>query len=451
MDELQRAQESLGRALERARAGDDPRLAALVRERGEAVGNLLTGLLRMGRVHAPTNKAFDQPVKELHGALSRLVDLVGTVHVVAVEDQVYINEVRVRQATVKDGKGLAAELAPHHVGGLTFHAVPDDPQLRALLGLFHLKPAAERPRAALQQKLREAGVHSVELAVIHRFKLAGEEVPDAAERKDHRRVQTKALSLVGELWDNLAAGRQPNVLPLRRVVTDLLELGPGAEPFWSDVTGAAPHAMHAFRVCQHALVLGQAAGLSTGVLQDLGVAALVHDVGYAVQPPPPFEGHPAAGARLLLKQRGFHEAKVRRALVALEHHLDFKGPYGTPALFSRIVRVADDYEALVRLDGGNVPPPTALGCLAGAAGARYDPVLLQLFLNRMGAFPPRTFLRLEDGRIGLSVSLVRGPETFAAPRVAVVREADGSPPRAFTVVDVARGEARVAEILRPGG
>src|SRR5512140_313546 len=95
-DDLSRAQLSIVRVLARARAGEDRDLAEQVRERGEAMATVLAGLLKLTRIHAADNHAFDAPLAELTRALERLVELLGTVHVVCVEDQVFVNEVRVR-------------------------------------------------------------------------------------------------------------------------------------------------------------------------------------------------------------------------------------------------------------------------------------------------------------------------------------------------------------------
>ena len=46
MDELAQAQATLGRSIDRARAGEDPQLAGIVREKGEQMVGLLFGLLR---------------------------------------------------------------------------------------------------------------------------------------------------------------------------------------------------------------------------------------------------------------------------------------------------------------------------------------------------------------------------------------------------------------------
>lgn len=120
MDELQQAQATLWRAVAKSRAGEDRALAQQVRERGEQFAQLLTGLVRMGHVHATTNHAFDQPCADLKRALEALLGLVGPVHLVAVDDQVYLNDVRLKVPAEGAQRGLGPELARHNVGGLTF-------------------------------------------------------------------------------------------------------------------------------------------------------------------------------------------------------------------------------------------------------------------------------------------------------------------------------------------
>jgi hypothetical protein len=224
----------------------------------------------------------------------------------------------------------------------------------------------------------------------------------------------------------------PNPLPLRRLVAELLERDPSGEDMWLDPPGAPPYALHQLRVAQLALLVGRALELPPSVLQDLGVAALYHDCGYAAGAAEgggtavPFERHAAAGARLMLRQRGFHEAKMRRVLAILQHHRDASDPL-RPGLFGRILRVAEDYDTLARRSG-RLTPTLALAAMQKWAGTRYDAALLQLLVNALGAYPPGTLLRLPDGRIVRSASLARGPSTFAHPLARCLRLADGSPP-----------------------
>ncbi len=443
-DDLSRAQGDLARALGRARIGEDRALANLVRELGERLAHLLAGLLRMTRLHSPDNEAFNQPVEELHRTLVRLNDTLGTVHLVAVEDQVYVNDIRIRAGEKVSGtQELCEELRRHNVGEVTFYEPLDGPAIRALVGQLGADAAAEEPRTALVRGLEGAGVSGLELLGRYRLRMADESGHDVAERHD---LIPRALSAIDEAFQNLAAGRVPNPLPLRRLVTELLERDLAAEELWEDPQGAPAFARHLLRVAHLSLLVGTAARLPQDVLQDLGVAALYHDCGYAAGGPAGDQGvgfgeHPMAGARLLMRQHGFHEAKTRRVLVALQHHRDASAQ-PRPGLFGRIVRIAEDYDNLSRRSG-TLSPTMALAAMLKAAGRLYDPVLLQLLINALGAYPPGTLLQLEDGRMARSVAPTGGAEGFTTPLARCVKLADGSPaPPDLPPVDL-RGAGRV--------
>jgi len=450
-DDLSRAQEELARALGRARIGEDRALANQVRELGERLAHFLLGLLRMTRLHSPDNSAFNKPVEELHNTLVQLNGLLGSVHLVAVEDQVYVNDIRIRAGEKASGiRELGAELHRHNVGGLTFHLPIEGPAIRLLIGSLGAAAAATEPRNRLARTLHAAGVTGIELAGRFRFRMAGE---DAQELADTRDFVSRALAAADEAFQNLAAARSPNPLSLRRLVTELLERDLAAEDLWTDPADVPPLAFHQLRVALLTLLVGRALGLSQSVLQDLGVGALYHDCGYATGSAAfggvgvALERHPGAGARLMLRQRGFHEAKMRRALAILQHHRDADDRL-RPGLFGRILRVAEDYDTLARRTG-KLSPTMALALMLKGAGTRYDPVLLQLLINALGAYPPGTLLRLEDGRVVRSASPARGPEAFATPLARCVRLAGGAAaPPELPLVDL-KGAGRV-EVLRPG-
>lgn len=447
MDDLQRAQSNLGRALARSKAGEDRVLVAQVRERGEQFVNLLNGLIRMGRVHAPDNHAFDQPVEDLKRTLDLLTGLLGSVQLVTVEDQVYLNDVRMKVPTANANHDLGSELHRHNVGGITFFGEIWPAQLRRLVTLLGQRAAPQLPRTTLVQALRAEDIRNVELYGIYRFRLAADE----GSGEDPLSLVRRVVRQVEDTWDNIAAGRQANVLGLRRLVVDLLGVGPANEALWlAELPHASPHGWHAFKVTQLVLLMAQGVGLPPGLQQDFGVAALTHDVGYAAPGAIAmnFEGHPLAGARALLRQLGFHEAKIRRAFGALYHHADVESGGRRTPLVGRMLRVAEDYDTMTRPGGGGLTPPEALSRLAAGANRHYDPVLAQLLINALGQFPPGTYLALEDGRVVKSCSGVRTPETFAKPRALVVRGANGAAPAQREVIDLAT-EGQVRGMVKP--
>lgn len=421
-DELARAQERLGRVVGRARAGEDRDLSQKVRELGERVAHALGGLLKMSRVHAADNRAFDAPMEQLSRALGDLVELLGPVHLVTVEEEAYVNDVRIRS----EGKGiveeLGRELARHNAGGVSFHEALDPGAVRALVGAFAQKPAEAAPRRALQKALADLGLRSVELSPRFRYRVQGEE---SSFQRDPMEALRRILRVVEETHENLAAGRVVNPVPLRRQVAEILALGVEAPEFWEMPGQGSAHASHAVTVAMVALLVGKVAGFRQAFLQDLGLAALLHDAGYVSLPPETAGGpeglarHPAEGARIMLQQRGFHPAKLRRLRAVLDHHRDYVEPRGRPSALGQVLRLAEDYATLLRVHGSRISPADALGAMAGAAGRIYNPALAQVMVNALGRYPPGSLLELEDGRYARSVSPVRAPETFGAPLVRI--------------------------------
>lgn len=466
MDDLQAAQEQLSHALDMARVGEDPGLRKRVREDGEAFFRLFTGLLRMTRVHNLDNHAFDQPCSDVSALINSLHELLGAVHLVLVEDQVYLNEIRVRRdRRDDDGRSIEDELKRHNVGGISFHSHIFPSQIKRLVSALAAKADPSQPRTALAAALAEAGVPGIELSGIYRFVNVGEEA-GSFQPERARDVAEHTVHAVEDFWDALASERVQNALPGRRVVTELLDVSRDAGGLLAEPEGSTAHAAHALRVCQLALLIGRSLGMDEGELQDLGLAALFHDAGYAAhegavparggQPAqpgyaPPYERHTTAGARLLLRQKGFSEAKIRRVLAALEHHRDATDPRAKPSLFARILRITEDYDNLIRVGTGTprqpLSPAEALARMARHAGDRYDAALFQVLVNRLGRFPPGTLLQLADGRVVRSLTLVRSPETFDRPLTAVMRDAQGQIPAELTYVDLTE-EGQVTRVLR---
>ncbi len=160
-------------------------------------------------------------------------------------------------------------------------------------------------------------------------------------------------------------------------------------------------------------------------MQDLGVAALAHAIGYAAHGYyPPSSGkrslaaHLSDGALVMLRQRGFHDAKLQRILIlaARYHHHDYQHIRDTPSLFARIIRLTEDFDNLTSRRGGGRSPATALALMASDSGTAYDPLRLQAMINRLGRYPPGTRLKLADGRLVRTLSLVREND-FDKPRV----------------------------------
>ncbi len=434
MDELKEAQARLAQALDRARAGAAPLSTTTLRSEGARLVQLLHGLLGAAQLRSPADRAFDQPFQDLEATLGRLLRVATPLQLVTVEGEVYVNDIRIRSEGTASVPDLGGELRGHGVGGLAFHARLSEPQLRLLVTAIVESPERGQPRQALGAALSEKGLGCVELLdMLSHHETKG----TAVGERDQRGAAAVAARLIDRELCRLAAGRLPHPLPLRRAVVRLLESGASEEPLLEDPAGASPHAARTLRICRLALLLGRALGLPEGALQDLGVAAMFHDVGYAASERASSASRPSAGARLLMRQRGFHEAKLRRVRATLDHRRRFDDPRGRPSLFGRLLAVVEDYDSCTRALGDAASPADALGSLLHEAGTVYDPVLVQLFADTLGRFPPGSRLQLADGSQARALSPARGPETFDTPVVRIERLADGSIPPQEVRIDLA--------------
>jgi hypothetical protein len=121
--------------------------------------------------------------------------------------------------------------------------------------------------------------------------------------------------------------------------------------------------------------------------------------------------------------------------VAFEHHLKFDlTGYPKPTqkrkitLFSRIIALADFYDALVRPKGDNRFPYVSekiLGVMLERSGKDFDPALIKVFINMIGVFPLGTLVLLNTHEIGIVVHIQEDTELIDRPKVMVLQYGDG--------------------------
>jgi HD-GYP domain-containing protein (c-di-GMP phosphodiesterase class II) len=218
---------------------------------------------------------------------------------------------------------------------------------------------------------------------------------------------------------------------------------------------------HSLNVCVYALLIGQRLGLSRRQLAELGLAALFHDLGKTAPaggaPGEEERRHPARGARMLLEEGTSHEGMLKAAIVAFEHHIGRDGrgfpPAGhEPHVISRVVAIADAYDALTAATGSAppLPPPDALGRMLARSGTDFDPLLLKAFAGALGVYPVGSLVELSTGEIAIVTGPASVPGAFERPSVRILRQGTGAL-AVNTVVDLAAapGAPSIARALPP--
>jgi HD-GYP domain-containing protein (c-di-GMP phosphodiesterase class II) len=208
---------------------------------------------------------------------------------------------------------------------------------------------------------------------------------------------------------------------------------------------------HSVNVCIFSVALGTKLGFSKVQLCDLGMAALLHDVGKARVPSAilnkagklddsewkAIQAHPWYGALTLFSMRAFEEIPYRSILVAHEHHMktDLTGypkvvRPRTLGIFSRIVSVADGFDAATtRRVYQTVPiePDEVLREMWENPNRGYDRVLVKALINLIGIYPVGTCVILDTFEVGVVAAPNPDGEQLKRPLVRLAVDADGGP------------------------
>lgn len=451
----------VGRAL---REGSSAAAAALVQR--------LAALLRTAQTHGAANDAWAAQAAGLHAALTHLLRTEQEAALRAEPGHLSVNGQAVRPAATDAHvhRALADQLLARGVRGLRFRAVPPEDALVRLAVALRAHPAdGSLPPAVLAARLREGGLTGVELEEAG----AAAAAPAAAGVRRGRTEDAvflflRGIAVVREAMDGLRAGKSVGFRRARRFVqgaVDLLEEDPGLAHALTTLKNCGDYLHnHPVNVCLLSLALGRWLGLTRRELADLGLAALLRDVGKATLTPAlrdkrgeltaeewqQFQRFPHAAVAGLLRFRGFSEATLRHVLVAFEHPLRINGGRTltgrAPGFYTKLIMLADGYDAMTTprpYRKRPMLPAEALSTLVrerGQTGA--DPLLLRAFVHALGLFPVGSVVVLDSGELGVVCEPPVDAARLAAPRVRVLTDAGGRPlPRSLVTGTAAPDDA----------
>jgi len=174
---------------------------------------------------------------------------------------------------------------------------------------------------------------------------------------------------------------------------------------------------HSVNVCILSMVLGKDLGLDSASTLELGISAMLHDVGKVFVSPEivgkpgklseeewdQIRRHPAEGARALA---GLPDLPALASTIALEHHARGDGsgypnlpPSQRPHLLSRLVGIVDAYDALTtdRPYRERWTAQQAIAWMLYEARGQFDRQLLARFASRAKLYPIGSLVRLKKG------------------------------------------------------
>jgi putative nucleotidyltransferase with HDIG domain len=297
----------------------------------------------------------------------------------------------------------------------------------------------------------------------------GGEVP-VGDMATYRRLYDDAVSVAETLWDSAKSEGKPDADAGRNIVDTLAQEVSQNRPALLALTALKKYDSYTFThmVNVSILTMGQARGLGIDgpLLRELGLAALMHDIGKVKTPAEILNKadkltdgefdilrrHTVDGAEIL---RRTPEIPALAPVVAFEHHLRLDGS-GYPAGVSRtnlnlatmISGIADVYDAMrsQRVYQDASPTDRILAVLQRNDGKQFDQNLVRRFVQLVGIYPVGNLVRLNTGDVAV-VLKTYAPDPYR-PRVRVLVDRTGQKverPRELNLWEVREGEPQSIE------
>lgn len=291
-------------------------------------------------------------------------------------------------------------------------------------------------------------------------------IKETTERSGFRLAVRRVLEYRQKLYPHLQRvmedarlGQLMDARETRAMVQQLVEMvavNPQAALWLTNLKDRHSHtADHCFNTAVLAVAFGSHLGMPKDVLEQVGLGALMHDVGkmrtpVAILDKPGvltedefdiLKKHPVDGYQMLRKQGGFPDL----ALEVVHLHHERVGGQGYPfglkgeeiPLHARVVAIAEVYDDISsdRVYHDGVPAANCLNMMFHWAPRDFGEDLMQEFIRCIGIYPIGSLVELNTGALGIVMS--SNPDSRLKPVVMLVRDREGRPYRRRPLLNLA--------------
>ena len=342
-----------------------------------------------------------------------------------------------------------------HVG--TNGTARDWTLLLSLIGAETKSAPSDRYKEILS-RLKEAKIETFQLDAP--TETASDRELNEETKAAANRTYSQSVAVTKDVINSVRIGKTPNIRKIKRVVQGIVDQVLNEETSLIGLTTIRDYDeytfTHSVNVCIFSIALGRRLGMTKIQLYELGLAALMHDIGKSRVPIDLLQktgeltdeewkwmaAHPWLGVLVLFQFRRQQEELSYRAMtVCQEHHMkiDLTGyPKAIRprqvSLLSKIVSIADGYDAATsrRVYRTEVITPSAvLEEMRDNPRRGLDQVLVKAFINLLGIYPVGTLVVLDTFELAVVSAANPNPDALSRPIVKIISDAQGntiSPP-----------------------
>ncbi|MCK4743693.1 MAG: HD-GYP domain-containing protein [Sulfuriflexus sp.] len=299
------------------------------------------------------------------------------------------------------------------------------------------------------------------------------------EIKPAGRLRDEANSYMEELFAEIRAGHSIDGNKTREIVSGLVASilrNPDALVLLNNLRDNSEYAIaHSLNVCTLTLAFGRYLGLDKDELTEIGMGALLHDVGELRVPKEVMlkEGllsreenrimqtHAQHGADILTHSDAIPSTAIE---IARAHHERSNGqgyPKGLPeaeiAYFARIVGIVDVYDSVTTSHNHreSINSTEALKNMYNWRNEMFDGELVEQFIQCLGIYPVGSIVELDNGEVGIVIAVAL--DKRLQPKLMLVRDQlkkAYTPPRIINLAlhtgDNKSSRYEINKVLEPG-
>jgi HD-GYP domain-containing protein (c-di-GMP phosphodiesterase class II) len=454
----------------------------MLRQSGRALLISIHGAQRALKLYPVENAAVQRALDDLVGTAVSLCRLEGVIEIRLSGDFIFINQTRLRLGLDNFAafSGFVSMMKACGMGLLRIEDGVTRREFQAFLAMTGAVAGEAEPDErldALRQRMQQAEI--VRISVGSAGDITGDAAADADEGLERaKRTYAHGVAVARDVVQGVRMGAMPSTRRLKRAIQVIVDQVMENELSITGLTTLRDYDeytfTHSVNVCIFAVALGKRLGLDRLQLYDLGLAALLHDIGKARLEQSllnkdssldeaewrAMQSHPWLGTLTLFKMREGEELPYRTILAAHEHHMkvDLSG-YPRPirprqlGLFTRLISVADGYDAATtRRVYQNVPfePDAVLREMWFNPGRGYDPTLVKALINLLGIYPVGTCVILDTFEVAIVAGASPDPEQLHRPVVRLVVDASGgrvAPPGELVDLSIAAANGSYPRVI----
>ncbi len=410
-------------------------------------------LMRISQIYDSKNVALHQFIQESLQSINALIMREGTLSLKIARDDLFLNGQRLRYSVegFTSFKYLLSQWKKRLIGEIVFKAPLGERALREFIyALMSLEEGQKENVSLFIERLVNRDIRSIEVKPLEfideeegAFNLRKEDPQEVAKK-----VFFETIGTIKEIITNIKGKQYAEVRKLKRLAQKAVHLVMEDESILLGMATIKNYDEYTFNhsvnVSIYSLAMGKRLGFSLKTMTELGITALLHDIGKSKIPrevlnkPSPFNDgewgmmkrHPLWGVEILLNLKQLGEVNPRIVIGIFDHHLksDFSGypklfRKKEVSLFGQILQIADAYDAMTTPTlYRKIPftPEQALAIMLTERNVHFDTALLKIFIGLVGTYPIGSLVLLDTRALGIVYKPNPGPKWIDRPKVLLV-------------------------------